>query len=125
MQLASLPSRLIAIIIDGVLLNIIGGVIGAVIGDQILGIGLSFIIGVLYNWYFWTRNNGQTPGKMLLGIRVVKAGGGSIGDLEAVIRYIGYYINTFLAFIGWLWAIIDDENQGFHDKIAGTKVVRA
>ncbi len=125
MQLASLPTRLGALIIDNVILWAVGGIVGSIIGESILGIGIGFILGISYNWYFWTKNNGQTPGKALLGIRVVKANGGKIDTITAVVRYVGYYINTFLLFIGWAWSIWDPKKQGFHDKLAGTLVVRA
>jgi len=125
MNQASLVGRLIALIIDWIALFVIGGLASALFGDEILGIGVGFIVGILYNSYFWTQNNGQTPGKSLMGIRVVKTNGQPIGVLDAVIRYIGYYINTFLLFLGWLWAVFDSRNQGFHDKLAGTVVVNA
>ena len=125
MNEASLGARLIALIIDSIILSIIGALLGGLTGEEILGIGSGFIFGVIYNWYFWTQNRGQTPGKMVMGIRVVKTDGSSLNSLEAVVRYIGYYINTFLLFIGWVWAVVDDRNQGFHDKLAGTVVVNA
>ncbi|HML23768.1 MAG TPA: RDD family protein [Aggregatilinea sp.] len=125
MPKASLTSRLIALIIDSIILGIIGAVVGAVVGSNVLGVGTGFIVGILYNWYFWTRNNGQTPGKSLMGIRVVNTSGGGVNDVQAIIRYIGYYISTFILLLGWLWAIPDPENQTLHDKLAGTYVVKA
>lgn len=125
MAKASLGARLIALIIDSIVVAIAGGIAVAVVGDQILGIGVGFIVGLVYNWYFWTQNNGQTPAKSVLGIRVVDKSGGSVNSLQAIVRYIGYYINTFLLFVGWLWAIVDSEKQGLHDKLAGTYVVKA
>ena len=125
MPKASLSSRLIALIIDGIILGVVSWLVRTIVGSDILGISVGFIVGVLYNWYFWTRNNGQTPGKRALGIRVVSTSGGGVNDLQAVIRYIGYYISTFVLFLGWLWAIPDPENQTLHDKLAGTYVVKA
>ncbi|NLX10323.1 MAG: RDD family protein [Chloroflexi bacterium] len=125
MNEASLGARLIALIIDSIILSIIGALLGGLTGEEILGIGSGFIFGVIYNWYFWTQNRGQTPGKMVMGIRVVKTDGSSLNSLEAVVRYIGYYINTFLLMLGWIWAIFDGKKQGLHDKLAGTVVVRA
>lgn len=125
MQPASLSSRLIAIVLDTLVLGLIGAIVTGVVGDQILGISVGFLLGLAYNWYFWTKNNGQTPAKTLLGLRVVKTNGGKLGTIDAVVRYIGYYINSFLLLIGWLWAIWDSKHQGFHDKLAGTIVVRA
>ncbi|MBZ0306925.1 MAG: RDD family protein, partial [Anaerolineae bacterium] len=77
----------------------------------------------VYTWFFLAHNNGQTPGKMLLGIRVVGANGGGVSDLQAILRYVGYYINTFLCFVGWIYAFINPDQRGFHDMIAGTRVV--
>lgn len=125
MMQASLASRLIALIIDSIILVVVGALAGLILKDEYFGISAGFIVGVLYNGYFWTQNRGQTPGKSLMGIRVVKTNGQGLNWLDALIRYIGYYINTFLLFIGWLWAVVDGKNQGFHDKLAGTIVVRA
>ena len=49
----------------------------------------------------------------------------AVNLLQAVVRYIGYYINTLVLLLGWLWAIVDGNNQGLHDKLAGTIVVKA
>jgi uncharacterized RDD family membrane protein YckC len=125
MRKASLLSRLAALIIDSVAVWIVGLVVGVLIDIQILGLGVGFFVGLAYNWYFWTQNNGQTPGKSFLGVRVVSTDGGQINDLQAVIRYVGYYINTLLLLLGWLWAIFDGDRQGLHDKLAGTYVVPA
>ena len=124
-NLAPLGSRLVALIIDYIILAIIGALLGSLTGEEILGIGSGFIFGVIYNWYFWTQNRGQTPGKMVMGIRVVKTDGSPINTLEAVVRYIGYHINTLIILLGWIWAIFDGKKQGWHDKLAGTVVVRA
>ncbi len=123
MPKASLVSRLIALIIDSVAIWLAGGIVGIFAGEEILGIGVGFLTGLAYNWYFWTQNKGQTPGKSFMNIRVVSKGGGGINSLQAVIRYVGYYINTFILLLGWLWAIIDGDHQGLHDKLAGTYVV--
>jgi uncharacterized RDD family membrane protein YckC len=124
MNYASPVSRLIALAIDWVVLLIIGAIVGLVLGNEIGGL-VAFIIGVTYQWFFLTQQNGQTPGKKLMGIRVVKADGGALGPIDPILRYIGYFINSFLLMIGWLWALIDSKRQGFHDKLAGTVVVKA
>lgn len=125
MPKASVSSRFIALLIDSIIVWAIGLVVGIFLDEQILGVGLGFIIGLAYNWYFWTQRNGQTPGKGAMGIRVVSTDGGRVSDLQAIIRYIGYYISSLLLFLGWLWALVDRNNQTLHDKLAGTYVVRA
>ncbi|MCC6612787.1 MAG: RDD family protein [Anaerolineae bacterium] len=120
---ADFGARFLAIVIDGFVLGLIAGLLfGA--GREAGGI-ISFVVGLVYNWYFWTRQEGQTPGKRIMHLRVVKTDGSAINDTDAIIRYIGYYINTAVLMLGWLWALIDERGQGLHDKIAGTMVVRA
>jgi uncharacterized RDD family membrane protein YckC len=124
-QLADIGERFIAIIIDSLILGMVGGMIGAGGGHLFWGGGImSFILGAGYQWYFLTRQNGQTPGKMVMNLRVVKTDGTPISDAEAVLRYVGYLINSPILMLGWIWALIDANNQGWHDKIASTYVIK-
>ena len=129
-ELAGLFARLMASILDGflllvllvLLLMILGSVGGGKSAQLMQVIGLAVPVG--YNWYFWTRRKGQTPGKFALGICVIKADGTPISDTDAVIRAIGYQVSTVLCGLGYIWAIIDKNNQTWHDKLARTYVVR-
>jgi uncharacterized RDD family membrane protein YckC len=67
---------------------------------------------------------GKTVGKMMFGIRVINGEGESIGLWDAFLRWIGYFISASFLFIGFLWALFDSEGQTWHDKIAGSYVVR-
>jgi len=120
-ELADLSSRVIAAIIDGVIVGFITGALSRFGGA---GFGLSFVITLAYTWYFLTRQNGQTPGKMLMKIRVVKKDGTQLDDATAIVRYIAYYISC-MVIIGVLWAFWDENKQGWHDKVANTLVVKA
>lgn len=120
---AGFTERLIAIFIDTLILGFIGGAL--FVGARGPGGVVGFAIGVAYQWFFLTRNNGQTPGKMLMNIRVVKKDGSAIGDADAIVRYVGYYLNTAIFLLGWLWALVDRDGQGLHDKLVNTMVVRA
>lgn len=122
-KLADVGTRFIALFIDGIILGAITGALFGVAREP--GFGISFIVGLAYNWYFWTRQNGQTPGKMLMKIRVVKTDGSPLQDADAVVRYVGYTINSVVIMLGWLWALWDDRHQGWHDKLANTLVVKA
>jgi uncharacterized RDD family membrane protein YckC len=121
LEQADLGTRLIALIIDNIILVFIGGIL--VRGE--LGWGLSFILGAAYQWYFLTQQNGQTIGKKLMNIRVVKANGAPLTAADAILRYAGYYLNSIIFGIGWIWAAFDADKQGWHDKLASTYVVRA
>lgn len=73
---------------------------------------------------FWTYR-AATPGKMLLGTRIVDARtGGRITARQSVVRYLGYLAATLPLGLGLLWVLRDRRAQGWHDKLAGTVVVR-
>ena len=121
-ELADIGQRFIALFIDGFILGVIGGALFGSAGAS--GGAVGFLIGAFYQWFFLTRNNGQTPGKALMKIRVIAVNGAPLTDAAAILRYIGYYINSAVLLIGWLWALWDPNHQGWHDKIASTYVVR-
>ncbi|MEJ2560439.1 MAG: RDD family protein [Anaerolineae bacterium] len=81
-----------------------------------------FVIG--YPLFFWIFT-GQTPGKMLLGLRVVTLEGGRLSLGRAVRRLIGYVLAALPLYLGFVWILADDRRQGWHDKVAGTCVVYA
>ncbi|ADI14906.1 RDD family protein [Truepera radiovictrix] len=120
--LAGIGERLIALILDGLLLGVVSGLLFR--SDSRLGGALGFALGLAYQWYFLTRHQGQTPGKMLLNLRVVKVDGGALTDADAVLRYLGYVLNGLAFGLGWLWALFDANRQGWHDKLADTFVVK-
>jgi uncharacterized RDD family membrane protein YckC len=75
----------------------------------------------VYFIFFWTLI-GQTPGKMMLGLRVVSVDGGSVTLWQAIRRVIGYLV-SYILYLGYLWVLIDNHRQGWHDKIANTYVI--
>lgn len=125
MTKASIGSRAIAIIIDSILVGIVSGIIAGIFGRADLGSISGFILTVLYDGFFWTNYNGQTPGKMFAKIRVVKVSGAALTWTDAVVRVVGYFVNTAVLLIGWIWVFIDADRQGWHDKLASTYVVEA
>jgi len=121
-ELADIGARFMALFIDGLILFAIGSLGFLVFREP--GVGFSFFIGLIYYWFFLTRNKGQTPGKTMMKIRVIKVDGSLITDSDALLRYVGYIINNFFG-IGWAWSLIDANKQGWHDKLAHTYVVKA
>ena len=90
-----------------------------------VAMALSTIIFLLYFTLF-IGEGGQTLGKMLLGIKVQSMDGSSLGYRRAFLRSLGYVVSIFfMTFLGFLWALWDKEKQAWHDKIAGTEVIRA
>lgn len=78
-------------------------------------------VGVLV---FWAVKQ-ATPGKMAVSSRIVDAKtGNNPTTTQLVIRYLGYFVSMFPLFLGILWIAFDRRKQGWHDKLAGTVVVR-
>lgn len=78
----------------------------------------------IYYLFFWTLL-GQTPGKMLLGVRIVSLDGSRLTFWQALRRFIGYFLSALALYAGYWWVLIDNRRQGWHDKLAGTIVVYA
>lgn len=118
--------RLIAFIIDSVLLMVVNQVISSVLfgGDALAAAGATTIVDLAYFIAMWTFVGGQTLGMKALGIKLVKADGTPVTIVTAVLRYVGLIISLLL-FIGVIWIAFDKDKQGWHDKIAGTYVVKA
>ena len=129
-ELAGLVDRVAAYFIDSILILIPLVLVAAILmhgGNDVPGQLAQFVslaVPVAYHWYFWTRRDGQTPGKFALGIRVVKADGTPMSDTDALIRAIGYNVSAMLFGLGFLWAFFDRNKQSWHDKMARTYVVR-
>ena len=85
--------------------------------------GMALMINAAYFTYFHGIS-GQTPGKRLFSLRVVQAGGAHMTLGIAFLRWVGYIISKIPLFLGFIWAAFDGNKQGWHDKIAGTCVIR-
>jgi uncharacterized RDD family membrane protein YckC len=73
---------------------------------------------------FWVYRQ-ATPGKMVISARIVDARtGGKATTGQLIGRYLGYYVSTIPLCLGLIWVAFDPRKQGWHDKLAGTVVVR-
>ena len=85
---------------------------------------LTFILPSIAMVLFWILR-GATPGKMLVGARIVDARtGGRATATQCIGRYFAYFISFFALGIGFLWIAGEQHKQGWHDKLANTLVVR-
>ena len=66
---------------------------------------------------------GKTAGKALMGLRVLGQDGRPVTFHQALVRALGYYVSGLALFIGFLWVLVDDRRQTWHDKLARTVVV--
>jgi uncharacterized RDD family membrane protein YckC len=94
---------------------------------RVAGWGYSvFLAGfpLVYLLFFWILV-GQTVGDYALGIRVVRMNGSRMKLVTVALRILGYFVCFFSLGLGFLWILIDDRRQGWHDKLAGTCVIYA
>jgi uncharacterized RDD family membrane protein YckC len=87
---------------------------------MLVGIGM----GLLYSWYFLSRH-AATPGKMALGLKIVRPDGTALTNGRIVGRYFAEMINGFTLYIGYIMVGLDDQKQGLHDRICDTRVIKA
>jgi uncharacterized RDD family membrane protein YckC len=76
----------------------------------------------IYGAIMW-KFKGTTIGGMICGLRVVRLDGKAITWETAIVRALACFLSTFL-WLGFIWIAFDAEKQSWHDKIAGTVVVR-
>ncbi len=73
---------------------------------------------------FWVYKS-ATPGKMALKLSIVDEKSGLKPSIkQSIIRYLGYYVSSIPLLLGIIWVGIDKRKQGWHDKMAGTVVVK-
>ncbi len=121
-EYASFGRRLSGYLIDTIILFglfIIGG------SAFFEGAGLIFIV-IFFGYVVLFNANGGTLGKRALGMRLQnRETGENIGVGMAVVRYIVAIVSGLAILIGYLWCIWDKNKQTWHDKAAGSVVVRA
>ncbi len=131
-------SRVVAAIVDTILAMIIvapiltwiygkdywegaDGILIAGPGDFLFSWVLPAIAVVL----FWIYRQ-ATPGKMVIGAKIVDAKTlGPASRNQLIGRYLAYYVSIIPLMLGIIWVGIDPHKQGWHDKLAGTVVIRS
>ena len=126
--------RAIAVFFDGIILAVGGVLIGGILGflmsvsaGDVSGSTpffniLGFVIGAVY-YICMHGKYGQTLGKMLIGIKVIKINDEHLSYGTALLRYIGRTVNALTLFIGYIVVVFNRKKRGLHDFIAGTKVI--
>jgi uncharacterized RDD family membrane protein YckC len=126
--------RLVAYIIDAILLGLVGTAVAAVLGvslwepdlekyDPTINL-VSFVIGWLYFALLESSERGATVGKMAMGLRVVTSDGQRLSFLNATGRYFAKIISAIILCIGFIMIGFTDKKRGLHDMIAGTLVIK-
>jgi uncharacterized RDD family membrane protein YckC len=89
---------------------------------QFVGVSITVLIVLTTYHTAFTALFGRTPGKILMGLRVVCLDGHPLNTWRSLVRTVAYALSAIL-FLGFLWIAIDDRRQGWHDKVARTVVV--
>jgi uncharacterized RDD family membrane protein YckC len=72
----------------------------------------------------WTRG-GQTVGMKAWRIRVVAGDAGALDWRRAALRFFASWLSLLPAGLGYWWAFVDRERCCWHDRLSGTRVIRA
>lgn len=133
-QSAGLAPRALAMVIDVVLMASLSALLmWAAYGQPIAKWNDLRPASVVINWLlpligcvlFWSWQ-GATPGKLIVGLKVVDAKtGGKPSPLQALLRWIGYLVSAVPLFAGFLWARVDAQGRTWHDRIARTAVLHS
>jgi uncharacterized RDD family membrane protein YckC len=114
--------RFVAALIDGAMLAALSFVLGGILKGA--GSALAQAAGLGYYIYLEGSPSGQTIGKKVMNIRVIRfADGLPLGYGAAAIRYLGRIVSVIACGLGYLWMLWDPEKQTWHDKFAGSVVV--
>ena len=74
--------------------------------------------------YLWVNWSGYTPGKKIMGIKVVTVDNyAEVGYGKAILRYFGYFVSVITLGLGFIIVAFRQDKRGLHDLIAGTYVI--
>lgn len=135
--------RLLAYIVDGIILNIVfwlvmmlfgvsmmGGMLsgdpsamdamsGGMAGIQLVGLVAFLVYGAAFN----SSNLQATPGKLLVRLKVTDDSGGRLTFLRALGREAAKIVSSIILMIGFIMAAFTDRKRALHDMIASTLVM--
>jgi uncharacterized RDD family membrane protein YckC len=77
----------------------------------------------LYGALLW-KLRGATIGGIIFGLKVVRLDSRPSEWVTVVVRALACFFSLIVIGLGFIWIAFDPEKQGWHDKIAGTVVVR-
>jgi len=96
-----------------------------ILAEEMLGLGLTWTIFVIGYSVFFVGSCGQTIGRMIMQLRVVGNDQFSVGFNRASIRLSVWILSALPLLAGMLPALRDPERRGLHDRLSGTRVVKA
>ncbi len=118
---ASMPRAGFWIRMGALLLDVI--LVGFVAGMLHHAFNYHLAILALYAAVMW-KLRGSTIGGIVFDLKVVRLDGREMDWETAIVRALACFLSLAVAGLGFIWIAIDDAHQAWHDKIAGTVVVR-
>jgi uncharacterized RDD family membrane protein YckC len=120
---ASFGDRLVATIIDGLILAIPNVILKLVLPEDVADLA-TVLMGWLYGALLESGDNQATLGKKAMNIIVTDLDGERISFGKATIRHFSKIISVLLILIGYLMQPFTEKRQALHDMIAGTLVYK-
>ncbi|HEY2434800.1 MAG TPA: RDD family protein [Vicinamibacterales bacterium] len=121
-QKAAFGERLAALALDAVAIAVIVQLLSldrhGDFGDRLM-----VFFALIYHVGFWTWK-GTTPGGMICQLRVVRIDGRPLEFAESLVRGLTGIFSLIVAGLGFLWMLWDPDGQTWHDRVAGTYVVK-
>jgi uncharacterized RDD family membrane protein YckC len=134
---AGFGSRVVAVLIDGIVVSVIQQLVLFVAKMPLQSMvaknslfnniySLAFIVIITYFYAVWpVMKWGYTPGKKLMGLKIVRYGDGDLGYAQIILReYIIKSVSFFLFFISIPLYFFNQEKRFIHDLICKTRVVK-
>lgn len=92
------------------------------VAGRLIGTLIGYVFSFAYFTYF-VGAYGATPGKMLLGLKVISSDGSGVSYPKSAGRWFAAFINYVTLYIGWIIAAFDEKKRGLHDLICDTRVI--
>ena len=85
----------------------------------------ALLVPLIITFYYvmsWSLT-GQTPGKMIMGLRIIGPDGYPPTVGKSFLRLIGYGVSMLALWMGYLWVLVDNDRRAWHDHMATTWVI--
>ena len=117
--------RFLAAILDVIIIGLPAFIlqVGLVFATGVSSLVYVIELGAIVLTVYLDGIKGGTPGKLILGLRIVNDKGNYIGIPMAILRYIGKILSAVILGIGYIMIAFTEKKQGLHDKIAKTYVI--
>lgn len=112
--------------LGGIFLRFLPSDFSSVIVSTFIYLGLSAVGPFLAFMAYFTVFHalaGQTPGKMIMGIRVVSLDREKVTPGAAFLRMVGYVVSFLPMAAGFFWILRDEDRRSWHDRLAVTLVI--